>query len=132
MKDLHIISDQTVALPDTAYQARHFINGVMQDSADGRKSDRVSPSHGVVVSHDLNYRASLWSSHPDPDAARIINREIAGLVDVLVGDEYAYAACLGIETGDRRSDAAAAAASRSAIRLRPNMMAATMSADTPK
>jgi betaine-aldehyde dehydrogenase len=42
MKDLHIISEQTVALPNTAYQARHFINGVAQD--------RISPSHGVVVS----------------------------------------------------------------------------------
>jgi acyl-CoA reductase-like NAD-dependent aldehyde dehydrogenase len=50
MKDLHIISDQTVTRPDTAYQARHFINGVFQDSADGRKSDRISPSHGIVVS----------------------------------------------------------------------------------
>ncbi len=50
MKDLHIISEQTIALPKAAYQARHFINGVAQDSADGRKSDRISPSHGVVVS----------------------------------------------------------------------------------
>lgn len=50
MKDLHIIAEQTVALPDTPYQARHFIDGRVQDSADGRKSDRISPSHGVVVS----------------------------------------------------------------------------------
>ena len=50
MKDLHIISEQTIALPKTAYQARHFINGMAQDSADGRKSDRISPSHGIVVS----------------------------------------------------------------------------------
>lgn len=50
MKDMHIIAGQTVALPNTAYQARHFINGLAQDSADGRKSDRISPSHGVVVS----------------------------------------------------------------------------------
>ncbi|HWW12551.1 MAG TPA: sugar kinase, partial [Brevundimonas sp.] len=57
---------------------------------------RAAKRHGVVVSYDLNYRASLWSSHPDPDAARRVNREIAGLVDVLVGDEYAYASCLGI------------------------------------
>ena len=60
--------------------------------------------HGVVVSYDLNYRASLWSSHPDPDAARRVNREIAGLVDVLVGDEYAWASCLGIETVETRAD----------------------------
>jgi sugar/nucleoside kinase (ribokinase family) len=57
---------------------------------------RAAKRHGVVVSYDLNYRASLWSSHPDPDAARRVNREIAGLVDVLVGDEYAFESCLGI------------------------------------
>ncbi|RZJ33114.1 MAG: sugar kinase, partial [Brevundimonas sp.] len=67
---------------------------------------RAAKRHGVVVSHDLNYRASLWSSHPDPDAARRVNREIAGLVDVLVGDEYAYASCLGIEATAARDDPA--------------------------
>ncbi|MDY6925373.1 MAG: PfkB family carbohydrate kinase, partial [Pseudomonadota bacterium] len=66
---------------------------------------RAAKRHGVVVSHDLNYRASLWSSHPDPDAARSVNREIAGLVDVLVGDEYAFASCLGIEADGARADA---------------------------
>ena len=65
---------------------------------------RAAKRHGVVVSYDLNYRASLWSSHPDPDAARRVNREIAGLVDVLVGDEYAWASCLGIETQEARAD----------------------------
>ncbi|MFN3930150.1 MAG: sugar kinase [Brevundimonas sp.] len=65
---------------------------------------RAAKRHGVVVSYDLNYRASLWSSHPDPDAARRVNREIAGLVDVLVGDEYAWASCLGVETDEARAD----------------------------
>ena len=65
---------------------------------------RAAKRHGVVVSYDLNYRASLWSSHPDPDAARRVNREIAEMVDVLVGDEYAWASCLGIETPGRRAD----------------------------
>lgn len=50
MQKLHIISDQTIAMPAMPYQALHFINGVAQDSEDGRKSDRISPSHGVVVS----------------------------------------------------------------------------------
>ena len=67
---------------------------------------RAAQRHGVIVSYDLNYRASLWSSHPDPDAARRVNREIARLVDVLIGDEYAYASCLGIETTDKRADPA--------------------------
>ena len=65
---------------------------------------RAAKGHGVVVSYDLNYRASLWSSHPDADAARRVNREIAGLVDVLVGDEYAWASCLGVESGEVRAD----------------------------
>ena len=67
---------------------------------------RAAKRHGVIVSYDLNYRASLWSSHPDPDNARRVNREIAGLVDVLIGDEYAYASCLGIDTPDQRRDPA--------------------------
>lgn len=84
---------------------------------------RAARRHGVIVSYDLNYRASLWSSHPDPDAARRVNREIAGLADVLVGDEYAYASCLGIEPGEARTDPADS---------RPfDALAARLSAETP-
>ena len=50
MNDLNIITEQTIALPETPYQARHYINGAYQDSADGQVSDRMSPSHGVLVS----------------------------------------------------------------------------------
>ena len=57
--------------------------------------------HGTIVSYDLNYRASLWAAHPDPEAARRVNRE----VDVLIGDEYSLTACLGIETPEVRADA---------------------------
>ena len=67
---------------------------------------RAARRHGVVVSYDLNYRASLWSSHPDPDAAQRVNREIAGLADVLIGDEYAYESCLGIGGHAPRADPA--------------------------
>jgi 2-dehydro-3-deoxygluconokinase len=63
---------------------------------------RAARRHGVAVSFDLNYRASLWNSHPDPEAARRVNREIAGLVDVLIGDEYAYASCLGVNSDRER------------------------------
>jgi 2-dehydro-3-deoxygluconokinase len=65
---------------------------------------RAAKRHGVIVSYDLNYRASLWSSHPDPDAAQRVNREIAGLADVLIGDEYAYESCLGIGGHAARGD----------------------------
>ena len=58
---------------------------------------RAARRHGVPVSYDLNYRASLWQSHPDPGAARRVNREIAAECDLLVGDEHGFAACLGLD-----------------------------------
>ena len=58
---------------------------------------RHARRHGVAVSYDLNYRASLWNSHPDPDAARRVNRAIAAECDLLIGDEFSFAACLGLE-----------------------------------
>ncbi|MFA9229906.1 MAG: aldehyde dehydrogenase family protein [Microgenomates group bacterium] len=99
MKDLHIISDQTIALPNTAYQARHFINGVAQDSADGRKSDRISPSHGVVVSQaalgsDVETEAAIkaaraafddgrWSRLTAKARAAVLNK-VADLIEANV------------------------------------------------
>jgi acyl-CoA reductase-like NAD-dependent aldehyde dehydrogenase len=50
MNEYNIISEQTLALPAAPYRAQHYINGAYLDSADGQVSDRVSPSHGVVVS----------------------------------------------------------------------------------
>jgi 2-dehydro-3-deoxygluconokinase len=60
--------------------------------------------HGTVVSYDLNYRASLWDSHPDPDAARRVNRTIAGAVDVMIGDGYGFKTCLGIDVKAPKSE----------------------------
>jgi len=54
--------------------------------------------HGTVVSYDLNYRPSLWRDFGGQQAAREINREIAKSVDVMIGNEEDFAACLGIET----------------------------------
>lgn len=54
--------------------------------------------HGVIVSYDLNYRASLWNSHPDPEAARKANQAIVAQCDLLIGDEFSFASCLGLET----------------------------------
>jgi 2-dehydro-3-deoxygluconokinase len=61
---------------------------------------RAARERGVMVSYDLNYRASLWNSHPDPDAARKVNWSIASDCDVLIGDEYSFAACLGMDVTD--------------------------------
>ncbi|MGH8889423.1 MAG: PfkB family carbohydrate kinase [Acidothermaceae bacterium] len=54
--------------------------------------------HGTVVSYDLNYRPSLWRDFGGQQAAREVNREIAKSVDVMIGNEEDFAACLGIET----------------------------------
>ena len=53
--------------------------------------------HGVVVSYDLNYRPSLWKSIGGHDKAREVNRRIAKNVDVMIGNEEDFTACLGLE-----------------------------------
>ena len=53
--------------------------------------------HGVVVSYDLNYRASLWQSVGGPGRAMEVNRELVRRADVLVGNEEDFTAALGFE-----------------------------------
>ena len=53
--------------------------------------------HGTIVSYDLNYRPSLWKSIGGIQRAREINREIAKYVDVMIGNEEDFTACLGFE-----------------------------------
>jgi 2-dehydro-3-deoxygluconokinase len=53
--------------------------------------------HGVIVSYDLNYRPSLWKSIGGHQRAREVNREIARQVDVMIGNEEDFTACLGFE-----------------------------------
>ena len=52
--------------------------------------------HGVIVSYDLNYRPSLWKSIGGEKRAREVNRELAPLVDVMLGNEEDFQASLGI------------------------------------
>ena len=53
--------------------------------------------HGVIVSYDLNYRPSLWKSIGGRKRAREVNGEIAKHVDVMIGNEEDFTACLGFE-----------------------------------
>jgi 2-dehydro-3-deoxygluconokinase len=53
--------------------------------------------HGAIVSYDLNYRPSLWESIGGQAKARDVNREIARHVDVMIGNEEDFTACLGFE-----------------------------------
>jgi 2-dehydro-3-deoxygluconokinase len=52
---------------------------------------------GAIVSYDLNYRASLWQAIGGQARARAVNRELAPLVDVMLGNEEDFTAALGFE-----------------------------------
>lgn len=58
---------------------------------------KAAKKHGTWVSYDLNYRPSLWKSIGGQDKAQEVNREIAKYVDVMIGNEEDFTACLGFE-----------------------------------
>ena len=58
---------------------------------------RAAKEHGTIVSYDLNYRPSLWQGFGGLDRCREINRDIAKHVDVMIGNEEDFTACLGFE-----------------------------------
>ena len=60
--------------------------------------------HGTVVSYDLNYRPSLWKSIGGPARAQEVNRRIARHVDVMIGNEEDFTACLGIPVEGQGDD----------------------------
>ena len=53
--------------------------------------------HGTIISYDLNYRESLWKAVGGKEKAREVNRELAPLVDVMLGNEEDFTAALGFE-----------------------------------
>ena len=58
---------------------------------------QAARKHGTVVSYDLNYRPSLWKSIGGKARAQEVNREVARHVDVMIGNEEDFTACLGFE-----------------------------------
>lgn len=54
-------------------------------------------SHGVVTSYDLNYRPSLWQAIGGKERAQEVNQRIAKHIDVMIGNEEDFTACLGLE-----------------------------------
>src|SRR6202451_4268488 len=53
--------------------------------------------HGTIISYDLNYRASLWKAVGGKKQAQAVNRRLAPLVDVMIGNEEDFSAALGFE-----------------------------------
>jgi 2-dehydro-3-deoxygluconokinase len=62
-----------------------------------REAMEVARKHGTIVSYDLNYRESLWKSIGGQAKAVAVNRELAPLVDVIIGNEEDFTAALGFE-----------------------------------
>lgn len=56
---------------------------------------KKAKEYGTIVSYDLNYRPSLWKSIGGQKRAQEVNREIAKYVDVMIGNEEDFTACLG-------------------------------------
>src|SRR5260370_17518431 len=50
--------------------------------------------HGVVVSYDLNYRASLWKSIGGSKKAHAVNAELVRLADVVFANAAAFSLAL--------------------------------------
>jgi 2-dehydro-3-deoxygluconokinase len=62
-----------------------------------REAIETAKKYGTIVSYDLNYRASLWQGIGGPALAQSVNRELAGFIDVMLGNEEDFTAALGFE-----------------------------------
>ena len=58
---------------------------------------KIAKKYGTVISYDLNYRPSMWNDIGGLEKAREVNKEIAKYVDVMIGNEEDFTACLGLE-----------------------------------
>ena len=59
---------------------------------------QAAQKYGTVVSYDLNYRPSLWKSIGGIKKSSEVNRAIAQNVDVMIGNEEDFTACLGLRS----------------------------------
>ena len=57
----------------------------------------AAKKHGTIISYDLNYRPSLWKAIGGQEKAQEVNRKLAEYVDVMIGNEEDFTACLGYE-----------------------------------
>ena len=62
-----------------------------------REAIEAAKRHGTIVSYDLNYRESLWKGIGGQTRAREVNRQLAPLIDVMLGNEEDFTAALGFE-----------------------------------
>ncbi len=73
------------------------IFAALSDSAPSvaREAMKAARRHGTIVSYDLNYRESLWKAIGGQKRAQEVNRDLAALVNVMLGNEEDFSAALG-------------------------------------
>jgi 2-dehydro-3-deoxygluconokinase len=65
-----------------------------------REAMEAAKRAGTIVSYDLNYRPSLWKAIGGKEKAQEVNRSLASLVDVMIGNEEDFTAALGFPVAD--------------------------------
>lgn len=65
---------------------------------------QMAKKYGTIVSYDLNYRPSLWEHIDGQKKAQEVNRELAQYIDVMIGNEEDFTACLGLEVEGNDED----------------------------
>lgn len=65
-----------------------------------REAMEAAKRSGAIVSYDLNYRPSLWKSIGGRAKAQEVNRVLAPLVDVMLGNEEDFTAALGFDVAE--------------------------------
>jgi 2-dehydro-3-deoxygluconokinase len=62
-----------------------------------KEAIQTAKKYGTIVSYDLNYRDSLWKAVGGQAKAQQVNQELANYIDVMIGNEEDFTACLGFE-----------------------------------
>ncbi len=62
-----------------------------------KEAMQIAKKYGTIISYDLNYRDSLWKAIGGQAKAQEVNRDLARYVDVMIGNEEDFTACLGYE-----------------------------------
>src|SRR5437763_9850546 len=62
-----------------------------------KEAMETAKKYGTIISYDLNYRDSLWRAIGGQAKAQEVNRDLGQLVDVMIGNEEDFTACLGYE-----------------------------------
>ncbi len=65
---------------------------------------RTAKKYGTLISYDLNYRPSMWNAIGGLAKAQEVNKEVAKYVDVMIGNEEDFTACLGLQVEGNDAD----------------------------